>query len=553
MITADSPKIDIDLKPFRRRILFLRIWQRSAIGACAGAAIAIAAFIGDRADLWEATVPLVASAIVAGIVLGALSGLLGSYSDVDIARSIDRRSNLEDRLATVFEYSDSKSDEAGSFISATATQTGPKLAAIRAAQLYQYRLYKTHALFLVLLVICSFLYLFVDTTLLMPGSTKIDAAKLKKAAVLVQQIAKPVLDQADRPDATAGEKQLAKDIRKFVHDLQRAHITKQEALIRANELADQARQLEQNRNLALGQSLKNAQTAGAKLQQMMQSAAMQKSDAAKMAEQASALEKKMAALQDQLDAARSGKTNLSKSEIAKLSKQLADMQHELQQIQLSEQAAEMLGKLQSMKAYQQAMQLLSRLQAESDLRQQGQGQMSAEQMKAIADQLDQLAKEMNTDAKLKAYAQSLLDAAKAARANDAAGVSAALEGAFSLSERDDKDAPPDMGGNGTGSTSPGTWVGDHGKLNLSNKSSLLHIKFKDRYITSQKGRNGSETYTEMLGPAHLDVKSDIPYQDMLPKYEKTEESALSKGEIPPEMRTKVRDYFDSLHQAEPAP
>jgi hypothetical protein len=77
---------------------------------------------------------------------------------------------------------------------------------------------------------------------------------------------------------------------------------------------------------------------------------------------------------------------------------------------------------------------------------------------------------------------------------------------------------------------------------------MLKIKFQEHIVTSQRGHNGPETYEEQMGPAQLNAKSGIPYQAMLPKYEKTAESAMSKGDIPPEMRTKVKDYFDSLHR-----
>jgi hypothetical protein len=84
---------------------------------------------------------------------------------------------------------------------------------------------------------------------------------------------------------------------------------------------------------------------------------------------------------------------------------------------------------------------------------------------------------------------------------------------------------------------------------MNDKSTLLNLKFSDRIITSQKGK-GPESYEEELGPAQLGDKSGVPYQAMLPKYEKSAESTLSKSDIPPEMRTKVRNYFDSLHQGQ---
>ena len=67
-------------------------------------------------------------------------------------------------------------------------------------------------------------------------------------------------------------------------------------------------------------------------------------------------------------------------------------------------------------------------------------------------------------------------------------------------------------------------------------------------FVSQIGENGPETYIEVTGPAQLNQPSAIPYQKALPKYEKSAESALNKGEIPAKLKGKVRNYFDSLRR-----
>jgi hypothetical protein len=43
-------------------------------------------------------------------------------------------------------------------------------------------------------------------------------------------------------------------------------------------------------------------------------------------------------------------------------------------------------------------------------------------------------------------------------------------------------------------------------------------------------------------------RSSIPYQAVLPTYQKMAESALSKSDIPPRERVRVRNYFDSLRK-----
>jgi hypothetical protein len=99
-----------------------------------------------------------------------------------------------------------------------------------------------------------------------------------------------------------------------------------------------------------------------------------------------------------------------------------------------------------------------------------------------------------------------------------------------------------------GTASQDRWIGPHGTLPRDDKSSLLHVKFEDRVITSQRGDKGPETYTEVLGPSAPGGKTDVPFQQVLPKYEKSAESALKKSDIPPSEQAKVRDYFDSLRK-----
>ena len=90
------------------------------------------------------------------------------------------------------------------------------------------------------------------------------------------------------------------------------------------------------------------------------------------------------------------------------------------------------------------------------------------------------------------------------------------------------------------------WRGYTNKPPMSAKSSLLKGKYVDHTITSQIGSQGDQTYVEVTGPTMPTGKTSVPYQSVLPKYEKTAETALNHSDIPPSERTKVRTYFDSL-------
>jgi hypothetical protein len=559
----------LDLRPFRRRITLLRAWEQAGLGGCVGVALSICTIVGDRLDLWDAKLSVLPAIVIAAALIGALSGLLTGYSDDQIARSIDRRSELDDRLTTVYEIEPPAEPDDESFIEAITSDTLPRLARVSPASLYPIRVRPIHWIFTGLAAICVILYIAFETTLLLPPSLRADAAALHRQAQQVQIVSKPFLKAADQPGATAEDKRLAKGIRRFVRDLQKNRLSKQEALIRANQLAAQAKLLEQKRSSALGDAVSKAETAGEQLSQMNQNASLQKTDAAKLADKEAALDRKAASLQQQISSLQNmlnsaGKNGMSKAETAKMESQLADLKKQLQEVELSKRAAEMLAKLMALPDYKAAQKLLEEKAEEEEAMEllqklnnqdtgqpqdnQQQTQLTADQLKQIADRLDALAQQLNTDAKLRAYAKALLEAAKQARMGNQKGLSIALAGAFGMQGQ--SGSSEDYGQNGKSRGMPAPWRGYYGTLNRSNKSSMLNLKIPEHMITSEIGHNGPSSYEEELGPAHLDAKSGIPYQAMLPKYEKTEESALSKGDIPPEMRTKVRDYFDSLHQGQ---
>lgn len=535
---------ELNLSPFRRRIRLLRAWRCGTIGACLGAGAALALAALDYFGLLDITVWMLAVPPVVGLLGGVVRALTERLPDAAVARSVDRRGRLADRLTTAAEIPAGS----GAFSKALHEDAQGRARSLRATTLYPVRLNRWHAGLLGLAALCAFVYLLGNTTLFKSTAAKKEAAELKHSADEVQRVAKPLLEQARHADADPAAKELARQLNKFTSDLRKGRLNKQQALVRANQLADQARKLETAHASALAQSVQGAQTAADKLRAMNNQAGLQKSDAMKLAQQASALQRQIADLQHQLAAARAGQSRLTPQQKADLEKKLAEAHKQLAQVRLSQRAQQFLSQLQSMPDFQEAQRLLAKLAAQAQAQQAGeQTPLTADQMKQIADRLDQIAKQYNTDAKMRELAKQLLEAARNARLGQGQ-CSGGLLGAFGLGQT------PGTGGlslgmsRGAGAPSPDRWVGAHGSLAKSDKSSLLHVKFADRQITSQIGKKGPESYTEFLGPSTPSGKSSVPYQAVLPKYEKSAETALSKGDVPPQMRTKVRDYFDALRK-----
>ncbi len=534
---------NLDLSSFRRRIRLVRAWRCTAIGGCAGAIGSLVLATMDYFGLIDATLGALAVPMVLGIAAGLGRALTEHIPENIIARSVDRRGGLADRLTSAAEVPTSNGPLAVSLLHDAEDRAGR----LQPAALYPIRFTRWHGGLFLLLLLCGLVFLLGNTVLFRSSQARQEAAELKRDADQVQRVARPVLEDAKRADATSQDKDLARQLNRFTSDLRKGRMTKPQALVKANQLAQQAQKLQAGRTAALAQSVQGAQTAAQKLDAMQNQAGLEKSDAAKLADQARTLSGQIASMQQALRTAQSGKSALSASAKAALEQKLAQAQKQLQQIRLSEQAEQFLQKLHSLPDYQEAQKLLAKLAAQAGAQQAGQPvPLTPEQMKQIADRLEQMAKKFGSDAKMRELAAQMLAAARNARLCKNPGVCAGLLGAFGLGTT--------AGGlslgmsKGAGAATPDTWVGDHGILSKSDKSSLLHVKFQDRQIISQIGSKGPETYTEVLGPSAPVGKSGVPYQAVLPRYEKTAETALDKGNVPPQMQARVRDYFNALRK-----
>ncbi len=530
------------LKPFRRRIRALRASRCGAIGGCIGAAVAVVMAALDAFGVVYFEPWMLAIPVVVGIVAGVLRAMFERLPDALVARSMDRRGGLEDRLTTAAEVP----VEAGPLAGIQHEDAARHLESLRPREMYPLRPNRWHGSLFALSLMTGLIFVVGNTAILRTQERRKEAEALRRTAAEVQRVTKPALEQAKRVDATADEKDLARRLDKFTRDLDRARMTRQEALVKANDLAEQARRVESQRMAKMADSVQGAQTAALKLAKMGENAQLARGEEMKMAEQAADLERQIAEMRRRLEQGKNGKPGeqMSEAERKALEKQLAEANKQLHELKLSMEAQKMLADLAANPDYQEAQRILAEL-AKQAAQPENAGErkpLTKEQMEAMAQRLEELAKTLDTDEKLKEYARQLKEAAKNARLckdGQCSGSILAACGLGGFSTGAQK---------GAGKPSQDTWIGDHGELARDDKSSLLNVKFEDRVITSQRGEKGPETYQEVLGPSQPGGKSSVPYQKVLPNYEKSAESALKKSDIPPSERTKVRDYFDSLRQ-----
>ena len=231
---------DFSLQPFRRRARLVMAWRGLAMGLCGGALLALAAWAGDRADRWTAGWPLLAGLVAAGAVIGILAGALRRLDDLTLARSLDRRADLQDATVSSLE---TEGQALHSHIEADAAQ---RLEGERAARLYPLRfgLWQGAALGSVAVLLAVVLLL---DGALSSAATRAQRERLKKAAVEVERVAKP-LTEKNVAAATAEEKSLARELQEFSRQLDRARIDPEAALQKAEQLKEQAAELAEERN-----------------------------------------------------------------------------------------------------------------------------------------------------------------------------------------------------------------------------------------------------------------------------------------------------------------
>lgn len=541
----------LKMRPFRRRIRWMRAWRLASIGAVAGMVVALIEAALDYASIRYAETWMLVAPVVAGILIGLVRAFTERLDDRDVARSIDRRAGLQDRLTTAAELR----ADAGPMFGAQHDDAIRAASTITPSAVYRFRLNRWHGTLAALAVVTTALFLFGNSPLFQSPSHKAEAAEMRQTAKEVERVAKPVLEEARKPEATAQDKALARNLDKFTRDLRKARMTRQESLVKANDLADQARKLETGKADAAAQSIKDAQTAGDAATKMGQQSSFEPSEAQALAKKAAAAEQAIAAMERQLASAKSaqsGKSSMNEAQRKALEKRLEAARKNLANIRLSQRAELMLRRLAANKDFLEAQKLLQKLAATAAQQKAGaRSGMTKQQLEEAVKRIEELAKRLNSEAALREYAKKLLEAAKRARlcngncANPllaacglGAGMGSGQTGAGGMS----------LGGKGRGAASPDKWVGAHGSLSMDDKSSLLKVKFEDRVVKSQIGDQGPETYTETMAPSAPGDKSGIPYQKVLPAYRKSAESALNKQDIPPRMRGKVRNYFDSLRK-----
>lgn len=425
-------QIERNLAPFSRRVRFARAWRGLALGLLVGGLAAVVAVILDFAKFWIVEWPVLLALCGGGAVVGALCGLLWPLTVQQVARSVDRRAGLKDRSVSAMDDS-LKNAPFADLIQEDATS---HLVGVKPSQVFPLKFGRIQGLAFgsVALAIAG-LWLLESAATLSPGG-KAAQKELEKAGQTIERVAKEL--ESDTLGDKVQERELASKLRKFAKELDRGRLNKEEAMQKAEKLAEDAKKLADERVAqaeAKGQELqaqalqkafeknngklddlKNLQL-DPKAAEMLESA-MKESGADQMPSKAmdeqtmqqlgmsDQAQQLMQLSQEQRDALREqlekrmqelkqklADKNLSAEERKKLEEQLKSAEELQQQLKISEDAQKALDALMNSDEYKELSELMSKMESAANQVKGGQP-MTKEQVEELQKQLDEWAEQM---------------------------------------------------------------------------------------------------------------------------------------------------------------
>jgi hypothetical protein len=344
-------------------------------------------------------------------------------------------------------------------------------------------------------------------------------------------------------------------------------------LQKANELSQKADELAKQAAQSLQQNLEQAQTALSNMQKgdlekggfgdmSSQMAGMSEGEKDRLLatakKEAEEIQKKLDALKRQLEELKKKleNPNLSPEERKKLEalkkeleKQIASLEaqkdankSEQKAIELSKEAQEVFRKMMEDPLYKKLLDIQKKLERDSESASKtGRPEMTDEERRKLKEQLEKLAASLKDPKAMKEYLEALIKAMEEAkRLGRCNGAAIGING-----------LPLNMGMNqpppGPGDTTPGVWQGGIGQVYKLDKPTPSRGSTTTSVISgSSRDATGPQAYVEIRAPSLVGNRSGVPYQNVLPSYERKAESALERQQIPKEQQKRVKEYFESL-------
>lgn len=555
---------------FRMRVRLLRAWRFGMLGLFAGSLIALLATGADRLG-WIEFLPMWSVIPVAGLlVIGAILGALWPTSDLALARSVDRRTGNFDRLGSALQ-----TDESETFAPLLAEDARQSIETMHPRSVFPFRWRRIDfAACGSCLVLSAAIYALQTDLLLSPGQ-KVAKKEMERVSAQVERV---VRDLEKQNPSDPELKKLAAELRRFERDLERGKIGKEEALQKAQQLADEAKQLTAKRIEKAAEKADRIQArvlqeqfekAGGdlgalkdlkldRIEQMAMREMMEKSGASKMPSE-NLDEKILKSLG--MDDSTSEMMKLTQQQRAELGRAMAEERQELQQklensslseeqrksleqkmealeqlaqkLQMSDDVKKALQELQNMKEIKEMQEAMRDMQQMQEKLERGE-MPTDEDIERMQKAMEELAKQMQDPEMRKLMQEAMKEMVEAMKSGQISAQQ--LQGMLSLLGMDGGLSGPGSGGEFKGEGE--NQKGDPMSFDAGGKTTAIR--------GDRDENRGQDSYQEIKAPTTVGGKTSVPYSKVLPQYRETAESAVSNNQVKARHRKRVKDYFESL-------
>lgn len=588
-------EIEPQLRRYGRRVRLMRAYRGLAVGLCFGGLAAMVWAVLDLARIAYTDWRGLGLLALAGLVVGTLVGLVLPTDPASLAASIDRRANLKDRLTTAMETPPTDS----TFTGVQAQDAAESVAELKPSKLYPVRFGHWQWAGLIALVLPACVFLLGNSPAVRGPKSQAERAELKEMGQKVERVASPLEKPVGAITVPDGQKKLGAEMNRFAKELQEGRLNKEEALRKANNLAEKAEDEAKTRADEARKKTEEAETALGKFQKMkldeagiaaeefektnlspseqlaleqvmkdqgFQSPKSKFTDkergvtgvsqtAEKLAQLSpeqqeqlrQAVAKRQAEIQkeiDRVDKLPEAERKKLEQERAELQKQMQEMQKVSDALKLSEETKRALRELMNSEEAKKLREALQKMHQKSQQMSQQGKPMTKEEMEQLQQQIEELAQALK-DPKLRE--QVLKQMQEALKQLESGQMSA--EGMQSMMQS--MGLTPDQSGGGDPNGDPSIGsdnnFADTGKVNKSEHEMETKGKGTPTRVAGQwNDKKGDQWSVTIKAPTQVGNRSSVPYQNVLPSYRKSAEKALSSGKIPREKEKRVKEYFDSL-------
>ncbi|MGC9317524.1 MAG: hypothetical protein ACP5KN_05745 [Armatimonadota bacterium] len=554
----------------RGRLRWLRLWVRAvlfvrlAILGVAVASIAMVLVYG-AGRLYGITHPAedVLMPLALACAAALLAALIWPLSDRLMAMSADRRAGLWDRMATAIELS--TRDRPSGMERAQVMDAVRMLSAIRPLQAWPLRFDRTAKVAAGSLVALLAVQLGPIPPLLLSRQEREERAELREIARELEPAARELEEEAGETDDEEIER-VSRELRRLTQQLRRGGLDKRRALLELDDIQDRLRKLEQRiRQPSLKTARETAREIGQRGRQEMARRAEELAERARRQGDRE-LERRMRELAAQARKAESAE------EMRRLG---AEMQSAAERMGAALSPSALLDALSVALEAEDWAAAIEGLEALQGMLAGGDRQLTEEEARELAERLAELAGKLS-GTELAELAECLARAGECMKAGDCKGAAACLGRLGELESVELREALRRAGKccggccaglrgrrAGTGAECIGIGPDDGSRQSIppgTPGASLYTPRETDVDASPEAVRSrvrpGGEAYASPVpvrGAPDEVAPSRVPYYEVIGDYSRAAEDALEREEVPPAYRATVRQYFQSLQSAEPAP